>query len=246
MFEVIPAIDVSGGRLARIAGDAAESIPAFEGSPLAAARAFAEAGARWLHVVDLDLARTGRPENLALLREVAGLGVPVQASGGVRTAEQVEVFLDAGAARVVVGSAALADRRGFRGLLGRFGDRLVVAIEADGTTIRPRGGGSELPLWDTLRWLAELPVPRFLFVEVGRVGRMQGPDLDGIWALARHTGRPVLASGGIRGLEDLLAVAALDGCVEGAVVGRALLEGELSLAEAIAAVAAGPPAPRRG
>jgi phosphoribosylformimino-5-aminoimidazole carboxamide ribonucleotide (ProFAR) isomerase len=209
-----------------------------------AAEAFTAAGARWLHVVDLDLARAGRAENLDVVRRVAALGVPVQASGGVRTAEHVEAFLEAGASRVVVGSATLAEPEAVGDLLARYGERLVVAIEADGATIRPRGGGAELPLWDTLGWLAELPVPRFLYVEVGRVGRMEGPDLDGIWALARHTGRPVLASGGIRDLEDLRAIASLGGHVEGAVVGRALLEGGLSLADALAAVGSDPPPPR--
>lgn len=239
MFEVIPAIDVAGGRLARIAGSGVEPLSAFEGSPTAAARAFVAAGARWLHVVDLDLARTGEAENRSLVRELAGLGVAVQASGGVTTAEQVEVLLGAGASRVVLGSAALADPAAVRACLERFGDRLVVAMEAGGPTIRPRGGGPELPLWETLGWLAELPVARFLFVEVGRVGGMQGPDLDGVWALARHTGRPVLASGGVRDLDDLLALAALGERVEGAVVGRALYEGRLGLAEALAAVRGG-------
>jgi phosphoribosylformimino-5-aminoimidazole carboxamide ribonucleotide (ProFAR) isomerase len=244
MFEVIPAIDVAAGRLARIAGAGTEPLAAYGGDPVGAAEAFTAAGARWLHVVDLDLARAGRAENLDVVRRVAALGVPVQASGGVRTAEHVEAFLEAGASRVVVGSAALAEPGRVGDLLARYGERLVVAIEADGATIRPRGGGAELPLWDTLGWLAELPVPRFLYVEVGRVGRMEGPDLDGIWALARHTGRPVLASGGIRDLEDLRAIASLGGHVEGAVVGRALLEGGLSLADALAAVGSDPPPPR--
>lgn len=236
MFEVIPAIDVAAGRLARITDAGAEQIAAFGGDPIAAARAFTEAGARWLHVVDLDLARTGRPENLPVVRQVSGLGARVQASGGVRTVGEVEAFLEAGASRVVLGSGALAEPEAVPGFLERYGDRLVVAIEAEGTTIRPRGGGVELALWETLEWLAGLPVARFLFVEVGRVGGMQGPDLDGIWALALHTGRPVLASGGIRDLDDLRAIAGLGPSVEGAIVGRALYEGDLDLAEALAAV----------
>jgi phosphoribosylformimino-5-aminoimidazole carboxamide ribonucleotide (ProFAR) isomerase len=155
----------------------------------------------------------------------------------VTSASQVDALLSAGATRVVLGSAALAYRDATRDLMGAMGERLVVAIEAEGPTIRPRGrGGRELPLWDTLQWLAELDVARFLFVEVGRVGEMAGPDLDGIWALATHTGRPVLASGGIRHLEDLRAIAGLGPGVEGAVVGRALYEGDLDLATAIAAL----------
>ncbi len=240
VFEVIPALDLAGGRLARIAGAGVEPVAAFGGDPMAAARAFLRAGAPRLHVVDLDMAGTGRPGNLEVLRAVAGLGAPVQASGGVRSREQVRALLDAGAERVVLGSAALADRPGTEALLADLGDRLVVALEVEGATIRPRGaGGLELPLWETLGWLAGLPVRRLLFVEVGRVGGMGGPDLDGIWALARHTGLPVLASGGIRDLGDLRALAALDATVEGAVVGRALYDGALVLEDAIAAVASG-------
>lgn len=247
MFEVVPALDVAEGRLARMTGAGAEPVGAFGGDPLAAARAFVEAGAARLHVVDLDLPRTGRPENLDVVRAIAALGVPVQASGGVTSRDQAEALLAAGADRVVLGSAALSDRGGTERLLAELGDRLVVAIEVQGTAIRPRGGGDlELPLWATLGWLAGLPVRRFLYVEVGRVGRMEGPDLDGVWALARHTGRPVLASGGIRSLADLRALADLDGTVEGAVVGRALYEGAFTFGEALAALRSAPPAPGPG
>src|SRR5512134_90654 len=186
----------------------------------------------------MDLASTGRPGNAGVVRGVADLGLRVQASGGVSSLEQVEALLGSGAERVVLGSAALGDREATAEIVSSAGEALVVAVEADGPTIRPRGGGgAELPLWDTLQWLAEVRVPRLLFVEVGRVGRLEGPDLDGIWALATHTGRPVIASGGIRDLEDLQAIAALGPAVEGAVVGLALYEGALDLARAIAAVA---------
>jgi phosphoribosylformimino-5-aminoimidazole carboxamide ribonucleotide (ProFAR) isomerase len=168
---------------------------------------------------------------------VADLGLQVQASGGVSSLEQVEALRASGATRVVLGSAALGDRDATAEIVSSTGGALVVAVEADGPAIRPRGGGPELPLWETLQWLAGLQVPRLLFVEVGRVGRLQGPDLDGIWALATHTTRPVIASGGIRDLEDLRAIAALGPAVEGAVVGRSLYEGALDLAQAIAALA---------
>lgn len=236
-MEVIPAIDVADGRLARFAGEGHEPIGAFGGDPLAAARSFAAAGARWVHVVDMDLASTGEPRNGAVVRGVADLGLQVQASGGVSSLEQAEALQASGATRVVLGSAALGDREATAAMVSSLGDAVVLAVEADGPTIRPRGGGHELPLWETLQWLSGLDVPRFLFVEIGRVGRLQGPDLDGIWALATHTARPVLASGGIRHLEDLGAVAALGTAVEAVVVGRALYEGGLDLAEAIAAVA---------
>jgi len=232
-FEVIPAVDVAGGRLVRISSAGPVAVEAFGGDPVAAATAFARAGARRLHVVDVDLATTGEPANLGTLREVAALGVPVQASGGVAAAAQVEALLGAGAGRVVLGSAALADRSVTERLLATLGERLCVGIEGDGATIRPRGGGRALPMWDTLEWLGGLDVPRYVLTEVGRVGGLGGPDLDGIWALATHTGRPVIASGGVRSVADLRAIAALGGTVEGAIVGRALQEG-LDAARALA------------
>ena len=230
-IEVIPAVDVSGGRLVRMTAEGTVPVDAFEGDPLAAARSFVEAGAVRLHVVDVDLATTGRAANREIVRAVADLGVPVQASGGVTSPAQVEAMLEAGADRVVVGSAALAFRDAVESMIRDLGDRVALGVEADGPTIRPRGRGTELPLWDTLQWLATLPVPRYVFTEVGRVSSLAGPDLDGIWALATHTGRPVLASGGIRSGDDIRAVAALGGSVEGVVIGRALLEG-LSFADA--------------
>lgn len=233
-FEIIPALDVAAGRLCRLTADDPVPIGSHGGDAEAAAAAFVASGARRLHFVDVDLAMTGVAGNLDLLSAIAALGVPVQASGGVRAAADADRFLSAGADRVVLGSAALADRGATEEVLARFGDRLCVGIEADGPTIRPRRRGVELPLWETLTWLAGADVRRFVFTEVGRVGELRGPDLDGIWALATHTGKPVLASGGIRGLEDLRAIAGLG--VEGAIVGRALHEG-LDLRETLRALA---------
>jgi len=232
-FEVLPAIDLAGGRLVRMTGEGAVPVDAFGGDPVSAARAFVDAGATRLHVVDVGLAATGEPRNLQTLAAVAAIGVPVQASGGVRRPEHVEALLDAGADRVVIGSGALADREAVAAILEANGERVAVGVEADGPTIRPRGLGDELPMWETLQWLTTLAVPRFVFTEVGRVSSLDGPDLDGVWALATHTGRPVLASGGVRSIDDLRALAALGGTVEGAIVGRALYEG-LDVREALA------------
>jgi phosphoribosylformimino-5-aminoimidazole carboxamide ribonucleotide (ProFAR) isomerase len=224
-LEVIPGLDVSNGRLVRIGSQGPEPVGAFGGDPVAAATAFADAGARHLHVVDVDLAASGRVGNAGVIAALASLGVPVQASGGVRRAEQADALLAAGASRVVLGSAGLADREGTQALVERLGDGLVVGIEGDGPVIRPRGTGEELPMWDTVVWLATVPVRRFLFTEVGRVGGLGGPDLDGMWAFAGHAAAPVQVAGGIRGVEDLRAIEDLGGPIEAAIVGRALYEG---------------------
>jgi phosphoribosylformimino-5-aminoimidazole carboxamide ribonucleotide (ProFAR) isomerase len=234
-FEVIPALDVAGGRLVQVLGSGQVAAKAFGADPLTASRAFLDAGATRLHVVDVDLARSGEVGNADVLGAVCGLGVPVQASGGVRTEEQVEALMARGAERVVLGSAGFGDRDRAEELVRRFGDRLVVGVEADGHTIRPRGTDLELPLGDILDWLAGLEVRRYLFTEVGRAGGMEGPDLDGIRTFAEHSPVPVVVAGGIRGVDDLRAVAALGRRIEGAVIGRALYEG-LDLRAAIAAV----------
>lgn len=231
-FEVIPAIDVSAGRLVRVSPDGPEAIETAGGDPLAVARTYVDAGARRLHVVDVDLATSGRPENLETIRAIAALGASVQASGGVTSSVQVDALFEAGADRVVLGSAALASRDRVESTVASLGERICIGIEADGSTIRPRGHGSELSLWDTLVWLADVPVARYVFTELGRVSTLRGPDLDGVWALATHTERPVLASGGVRSVEDVRSVRDLGGTVEGIIVGRALHEG-LDLAEAL-------------
>jgi len=234
-FEVIPALDVAAGGLVRIDRAGAIPVEPFEADPLTAATAFIRTGATRLHLVDVDLARSGEVENLPTLRAVCELGVPVQASGGVRSRAHVEALLSAGAERVVLGSAALADRDEAEVLVRAFGDRLVVGIEADGPVVKPRGSDLELALWDVLAWLAGIEVRRYLFTEVGRVGALEGPDLDGVWAFAEYSAVPVLLAGGIRGVDDVRAVAALGGRIEGVVIGRALYEG-LGLDEALAAV----------
>ncbi len=247
-FEVIPAVDVAGGRLVRTSIRGAEPVSAFGGDPIAAAKAFVAAGAGWLHVVDVDRARSGVARNLDLLRAACGMGVRIQASGGVTTPAHVEEALAAGASRVVLGSAALADRAATADLVERFGAALVVGIEVDGAAIRPRGAGPlDLSLREALAWLRELPVERFLLTPVGRVGNLAGPDLSGAVDLARATGRPVIVAGGVRDAGDVRRLA-LEAAIAGVVVGRALYEG-VNLSGLLAAAAEadpGPPAPVDG
>jgi phosphoribosylformimino-5-aminoimidazole carboxamide ribotide isomerase len=231
-FEVIPAIDVAEGRLVRMSIGGPAVVASFAGDPLAAAEAYVAAGARWLHVVDVDLAFTGEIGNAEVVRRCALLGAHVQASGGIRSAPEVAAMLSLGADRVVLGSAALADRGGVAEILERLGERIVVGIETLDGRIRPRGRDAsiDLDLADTLGWLAGLEPPRSLVTSVRRVGDLGGPDLEGLRAVL-GTGRPAIAAGGIASQTDLVAVRDLG--AEGAVVGRAALDGELDLTAAI-------------
>lgn len=232
VFEVIPAIDVSAGALATFTPAGPVAADAFGGDPLAAAEAAVAAGARWLHVVDMDLAFRGEARNLEIVAAIASLPVAVQGAGGVRTAEEVRVLFEAGATRVVLGSAALADEHRATALLTAEGPRLVVGIEVDEGRIRSRSRDPvDLPLMETLGWVVSAGASALLVTSVARVGERTGPDLDLVRRVAR-AGRPVLAAGGVASIADLHDLRAA-GAV-GAVVGRAALEGSLDLSAAIA------------
>jgi phosphoribosylformimino-5-aminoimidazole carboxamide ribonucleotide (ProFAR) isomerase len=230
-FALLLALDVAGGRLVQYSTDGPRPTEAFGGDPMAAARAFADAGARWVHLVDLDLAFGGEPGAIELVRAVAELGLSVQASGGIGSAEVATRFFDAGASRVVLGSRALAGRPGYERMLSDFGDAAVAGIDVQDGRIRSRGARSvDLDLLETLSWLAAREVPSFLVTAVARVGRLAGPDTDILRRVVR-AGRPVIAAGGIATIEDLETVRATEAV--GAVVGRAALEGGLDLPAAL-------------
>jgi phosphoribosyl isomerase A len=240
VFDVIPAIDVSGGRLARLHRGEIVPIDVFEGDPVAAAEEFTLGGAKWLHVVDLDLAFIGRQENLQTISLLAVMDARVQAAGGIATEEHVRAALQAGAERVVLGSAALADRDFVSRLVDHLGEAVAVAIEMVAGRIRPRGRSDlDLPLEETLDWLTETGVTRLIHVAVDRVGDLSGPDLDGVSRTSFRTQRAVIASGGVSSAEDVRALASLGPLVQGAILGRALYEGQLTVREAVRAAAAG-------
>jgi phosphoribosylformimino-5-aminoimidazole carboxamide ribonucleotide (ProFAR) isomerase len=234
-FLLIPAIDVHGGSLGRYTPDGPAAVEAFGRDPMLAARSYLEAGATWVHVVDMDRAFTGVARNLNVVSSVAGLGLRVQAAGGVISAMDVDGALSAGAERVVLGSGAFRDLEGAAGLIESLGDRLVAGIEVDVGRIRARGRHeTDLPLEETLRALTTAGATRFLVTSVPRVGTLGGPDLDAVRE-AVGTGRAVLAAGGIATVEHLSELRDLG--IEGAVVGRAALEGGLDLASAIVSFA---------
>lgn len=233
-FETIPAIDIAGGRLALHTPDGPRPLAAFGGDPLEAARAYAEAGARRAHVVDLDLAFGGSFANLDVVGAVAALGLKVQASGGIATLPEAMQALAAGADRVVLSSGALPDEALVREAIRALGTRLILGIEVDDGRIRPRGRTQgDLPIAETLSWLVASGASGFLVTAVERVGEMGGPDLE----IVRHVvraGRPVIAAGGVASIDDLRALRRAG--ASGAVVGRAALEGGLDLAEALTAL----------
>jgi phosphoribosylformimino-5-aminoimidazole carboxamide ribotide isomerase len=233
-FDVIPAIDVLEGRCVRLSEGRREHVTIEGGDPAEAAARFAGEGATWLHVVDLDGAFSGRPTP-GLVELVAEAGVPVQVGGGLRDANAVQAALDAGAARVIVGTAAAAEGPGssLTVLAERFGDSLVVAIDAKDGRVVTDGwvAESDLPPGDLAVRCADAGVRRLLVTSTRRDGSLAGPDTT-LVAEVLEADLPVIAAGGIATLEDL-AVARDLGC-EGAVVGSALWSGRFGLGEAIA------------
>jgi phosphoribosylformimino-5-aminoimidazole carboxamide ribotide isomerase len=229
-FDVIPAIDVLEGRCVRLSEGRRERVTIEGGDPAAAAARFAAEGASWLHVVDLDGAFSGQPTP-GLAAKVAAVGVPFQIGGGLRDLDAVEAALEAGAARITVGTAALSIGTGLS--LSHLGEQLVVAVDAKGGRVVTEGWVEESDL--SPRELAELcagaGVRRLLVTSTRRDGSLTGPDTE-LLADVLEAGVPVLAAGGIASLDDLAALRDL-GC-EGAVVGSALWSGRFGLAEAIA------------
>jgi phosphoribosylformimino-5-aminoimidazole carboxamide ribotide isomerase len=214
----------------------------YDDNPVAVARAFALAGAQWIHVVDLDAARTGQPANLAVIESiVAAVPCPVQAGGGVRSAAAAGALLLAGAARVVIGTAAVEDPGLVDDLCTIHPGHIAVGLDARGREVAVRGWteGSGRDLLELTRRFEASGVSALVITEIARDGTMEGPSLDQLREVLGATELPVIASGGIGGLGDLQALAGLEAegrGLHGAIVGRALYEHRFSLAEALAAV----------
>jgi phosphoribosylformimino-5-aminoimidazole carboxamide ribotide isomerase len=246
--ELFPAVDLRGGRAVRLVQGDFGRERAY-GDPLELARRFAKAGARWLHVVDLDGARAGEPVQLDLVRALAALGVPLQVGGGVRSEAALEKVLAAGAARVVLGTAWVDDP-GFvvRAAKAHPGG-VAVALDhrpapGGGREVAVEGWarGSGLGLLEVLGRLEGVPIAAVLLTAVERDGTFSGPDLSGLAAALGATAVPVLASGGVGSLVDLRALAALEHGgrrLAGVVVGRALVDGRLGIDEALAVLERG-------
>jgi phosphoribosylformimino-5-aminoimidazole carboxamide ribotide isomerase len=229
-FVVYPAIDVLDGRVVRLREGRREQVTVEGGDPLAAAARFAAEGAEWLHLVDLDGAFSGEPD-LALVRRIAAVGVPVQVGGGYRTPELVGEALDAGARRVLLGTAAL-EPAFLKAAVRAFGDMVAVAIDARDGAVAVEGwtGDVDLSPRALADRCADAGVGRLVVTATRRDGTLDGPDLD-LLGDVLQAGLPLVAAGGVASLDDLRALRDL-GC-EGAVAGSALWLGRFGLAEAV-------------
>ncbi len=246
-FDVLPAIDVRGGRVVRLEQGSFDRERTYGDDPAAVAGSFAKDGARWIHVVDLDAARSGERTVDGALQAIiraardAGEGTRIQAAGGIRDGAVADRVVSAGAARIVLGTSALRDPALVAGLVDRHGPAAIaVALDIrDGQALGDGwvDGAVGPAVDDAIERLAESGVATFVVTAIARDGLLGGPDLDLLGRVLASTRAAVIASGGIATIADLTAVRDL-GC-SGAIVGRALYEGRFTLREALAAVAAG-------
>ena len=234
-MKLLPAVDIREGKCVRLVQGDFDRETVYDEDPIAVAKRYESEGAEWLHVVDLDAALEGVPRNRELVAEVIrSVGIPVQCSGGIRDEDAVEAASRAGAARVVVGTAALHDPAFVRRAVERHGGFIAVGLDVRGQTLQARGWTEDAgELWPTLENLVACGVARFVVTDVARDGMLEGPNLDLLRDVLEKTERSVVASGGVSSLEDLRAIDLLG--VEACIVGKALYAGRFTLPEALAA-----------
>lgn len=235
---VFPAIDLKVGQVVRLAEGDMDRATVYGDDPAAQALIFAEAGAGHLHVVDLDGSFAGSAQNREAVEAiVAAFPGYVQLGGGIRTRADVEGWFNAGVARIVLGSAALKDPEFVRDMAREFEGGIVVAVDAKDGMVATEGWAevSDVPVVDLARRFEDAGVAALLFTDIGRDGLLKGVNIEATVDLARQVDIPVIASGGVKGLDDIhiLSLHANEG-IEGVITGRALFEGRLDLAAAIA------------
>lgn len=236
-----PAIDIRGGQAVRLLQGDYERETTYDADPVDAAKRWESEGAEFLHVVDLDGAKAGEPRNLkAIERIAAAVPCPIQVGGGLRNSQSAQAVLDAGAKRIVIGTAALKDPEFLAAMVDTHGDRVVVSVDAKQGRVALEGwteAGKE-GVVEAVVALSERGVARFLCTAIEVDGTMEGPALDQLNEIAAATSAQVIASGGVGELTHLESLAtSMPANVEGAIVGRALYEQRFTVAEAITALA---------
>ena len=233
-----PAIDLKDGQCVRLLRGAMEKATVFSDDPAGQARAFAGAGADWLHLVDLNGAFAGAPVNAAAVEAIlAAVAIPCQLGGGIRDMATIEAWLEKGLARVILGTVAVENPDLVRTAARAFPGRVAVGIDARQGRVATRGWAdqTETDVTDLARAFEDAGVAAIIYTDIDRDGAMQGPNLAATAALARAVTIPVIASGGVASLADLIALRDT-GVIAGAISGRALYDGKLDLAAALAAL----------
>jgi phosphoribosylformimino-5-aminoimidazole carboxamide ribotide isomerase len=231
---IIPAIDLRGGKCVRlIQGDYHRQIN-YEDNPAKQAQEFIQQGAQWVHIVDLDGAKVGRPVNTETISAIAALGkLKIEVGGGIRTEQDIKKLLDLGIERVIIGTQAVNDFEWFSDMAKRFPDRLSLGLDARGSHVVTGGWGTENPksLLELAREAARLPIAAIIYTDVTKDGMLAGPNLERTKTLIHTVPVPIVASGGVTTVTDIKNLVSIGAA--GAIVGRALYEGTLTLPDAI-------------
>ena len=239
---LLPAIDILGGKAVRLGQGDYERVTVYNDDPVEQAKIFEDAGATWLHMVDLDGAKSGNADNIRVVEAImAATGLKVEVGGGIRSLAVIERLMNAGAARCVLGTALVRDREFAQAAVERYGDALAAGIDAKGGEVAVSGWleGSGVDAFELARSMAALGYRHLVYTDIARDGMQTGIDERAYVKMAAAFGHPVIASGGVAGIDDIVrlaeAEAAAPGSIEGVIAGRAIYEEALIVEEAIAA-----------
>jgi phosphoribosylformimino-5-aminoimidazole carboxamide ribotide isomerase len=235
---IIPAIDLIEGKCVRlIKGDYDRRID-YEADPVKQAKAFIRDGAQWLHIVDLDGAKAGRPVNTETISAISALKkLKIEVGGGIRDESAIKTLLELGVERVIIGTKAVSDFAWFSRMAEKFCGKIALGLDARGRKVATHGWMQDSPqnMLDFARKAAELPIAAIIYTDIDKDGMMSGPNLERTKELAEAVNVPIIASGGITKISDVEKLAKLP--IEAAIIGRALYEGTITLADAIKAAA---------
>lgn len=237
-MHLLPAIDILDGRAVRLAKGDYAKVTVYNEDPADQAQRFEEAGATWLHVVDLDGAKSGVPENIALIERIlARTLLKVEVGGGIRSLETIQRLYDAGVSRVVLGTSLVADPAFADAAVSRYRGLLVAGIDAKGGEVAVSGwrDGSGVPAEELAAQVAAAGFKHLVYTDIARDGMQAGIDEAAYVRMAEVFGNPVTASGGVADLDDIVRLGTVAGSIEGVIAGRAVYEGSLDVAEAVAA-----------
>lgn len=235
-MEIIPAIDLRDGKVVRLIQGQYDRQITYKDDPAEQAKEFHADGARWLHIVDLDGAKAGRPVNTASIEAIAGLGLlKIEVGGGLRDEASIAQLLDMGVTRVIIGTKAVSDFAWFSRMAEKFVGRIVLGIDARGSMVATHGWleDSKQTVLEFAARADELPLAAIIYTDIAKDGMLTGPNIERTQALAQAVKTPVVASGGVKEVDDIRRLNPIG--VAGVIVGRSLYEGTLTLTEAIAA-----------
>jgi phosphoribosylformimino-5-aminoimidazole carboxamide ribotide isomerase len=238
-FSLYPAIDLKGGQVVRLKRGEMDQATIYADDPAAQARSFIEAGFAWVHMVDLDGAFAGKPANAAAVRAIIAAvpGAKLQLGGGIRSMETAEAWLDAGVSRIILGSAAVKDPDFARAACRAFPGRVALGIDARDGMVATEGWAetSDVSATDLARRFEDSGAAAVIYTDIARDGMLTGVNVTATAALALAVRLPVIASGGVAGIEDITALREAGAGIEGAILGRALYDGRIEPKQALAA-----------